>query len=109
MKRLEEKKLDRELFLWLKETRKFCIRCGSAAHLQPSHGYSRVYRNVRWSSVNVCLLCAKCHWWWKKNPPEAGEWFIELIGEEAWKKLKWKRYQTEKPKTMDEARLGWMS
>lgn len=109
MKRLEEKKLDRELFLWLKETRKVCERCGSVKFLQPSHGFSRVYRNVRWSSVNVRLLCAKCHWWWKKNPPAAGEWFVKHIGGlEVWKYLQQVRELSEKPKTMEEARKGWL-
>jgi hypothetical protein len=107
VKRSEEKKLDRELFLWLKETRKKCERCGSVKFLQPSHGFSRVYRNVRWSAVNVRLLCAKCHWWWKKNPPAAGEWFIRLIGPQPWDNLKVCREQDPKPKTMEEGRKGW--
>lgn len=107
MKRLEEKKLDRELFLWLKETRKVCERCGSVKFLQPSHGFSRVYRNVRWSYVNVRLLCAKCHWWWKKNPPAAGEWFIQLLGHSLWISLKLDRANKPNPKTMEQARTQW--
>lgn len=80
MKKRDINKLDREFFLWLKETRKRCERCDGMSSLQPSHVYSRSYMNVRWHPLNVRLLCAKCHWWWTKNPLDTEAWLMTAIG-----------------------------
>lgn len=109
MKKSIERKLDKEFFEWLKKVRGGkCERCGATKTLQPSHVYSRTYRNTRWHPLNATLACAACQFWWHKNPPDAVEWVQELMGE-TYGELRGIHHTGTKPKTAEEVREVWAS
>lgn len=60
-----------------------CLRCGSRAHLQWAHVYSRRYKALRWAPGNAMCLCGGCHLWWHHQPVAAARWWIEKFGEAA--------------------------
>ena len=110
MKKSVERKLDKEFFAWLKKTRGGkCERCGNTKTLQPSHVYSRTYRNTRWHPLNATLACAACQFWWHKNPPDAVKWLEGLLGLEKVHDLRVIRVGLSNPKTPDEVREIWAS
>lgn len=109
MRRSVERKLDKECFEWLKRDRgNKCQRCGDAKNLQPSHIYSRIYRNTRWTPLNLTLLDASCHLtWWNKCPIETRAFIGSLIGEDGVLQLMEIRYKHPAPKTPEEVRELW--
>lgn len=74
----------------------YCERCKkkNGVQFQTSHIYSRTYKEIRWDLLNSQCLCASCHFWWHKNPMEAGEWIKEYLGEEKYEELKKRRQKT---------------
>lgn len=93
MTKAEIRKKDKEFFQWLKKDRgEKCERCGRSAvsqkiYLQPSHIYSRSWISLRFEPLNVVLKCAKCHWWWSKNPVDGVLWLMEYYGSEKFLQL----------------------
>ncbi len=83
-------KLDK-VFSELIRQRGACERCGNTQTLQTSHIYSRTYQYLRWDEENAHCLCAKCHFWWHKNPAEAGEFLLTTHGSDRVAELKRRR------------------
>lgn len=88
-------KLDHIFSLKIRE-RGACERCGKKETLQASHIYSRSNLAVRWDLDNCFCYCAGCHFWWHKNPVEAGEWTKEKMGNERYQALRKKANQIKK-------------
>lgn len=108
MKKSEIRKLDKEFLLWLRKTRKVCERCGETddKKLQTSHHYSRSHVRIRWNPLNVCLLCARCHFWWTKNPIDGVRWLQEHLSFK-FSTLMMLKETAQEHKTMDEVRRLW--
>jgi hypothetical protein len=87
VKKSEIRKKDKQFFEELKVSRGMkCERCGRSGvsekiYLQPSHIYSRSWMSLRWEPLNVVLKCAKCHWWWGKNPVDGVLWLMQYYGD----------------------------
>ena len=65
-----------------------CERCGNKDTLQVAHIYTRTYKETRWDTLNLLLLCASCHFWAHRQPIEFTEFVKKYFGEERYEELR---------------------
>lgn len=91
------KELDK---IWSKSVKKkypCCIACGRTTSLNAHHIFSRSYMNTRWDVDNGVTLCFRCHLYGAHQKyEEFRDKIIELIGSEAFDKLKLKSKEIKK-------------
>lgn len=68
------KGLSDRLLSQLIRSRGACEHCGTVAHLQTAHIWSRRFSAIRHDLDNVLCLCAACHHWATDCPVEFVRW-----------------------------------
>jgi len=78
-----------------------CQKCGSKdKQLNSHHIFSRSHKSTRWDIDNGITLCAGCHTLGNgsahKDPSVFQDWYINVMGQGYFDRLKWRAYSTGK-------------
>jgi len=78
-----------------------CQKCGSKdKQLNSHHIFSRSHKSTRWDIDNGITLCAGCHTLGNgsahKDPEIFRDWYVDVMGQGYYDKLKWKAYSIGK-------------
>ena len=68
-----------------------CQKCGSPRGwkgLECCHYIGRGNKSVRYDEDNCIALCTGCHSWYDEDPDRKKEFFISIVGEDQYRKVR---------------------
>ena len=90
-----------DLFSKIVRSRGACCNCGKTENLQCAHVISRRFANTRCDEWNAFCLCARCHHYYTDHPVDWGKFVLEVMGENAYTRLRERSQLTSKVVWLD--------